>query len=50
MEVCIVKLDWIFFKEDVEELFFLINIGYIGIFEEYVLLVIGLDNGVFVIC
>ena len=46
MEVCIVKPDRIFFKEDAEELLLPTNTGYIGILEEHAPLVTGLDNGV----
>lgn len=46
MEVCIVKPDRIFFKEDAEELLLPTNTGYIGILEAHAPLVTGLDNGV----
>ena len=49
MEVCIVKPDRIFFKEDAEELLLPTNTGYIGILEEHAPLVTGLDNGVLAI-
>ena len=46
MEVCIVKPDRIFFKEDAEELLLPTSTGYIGILKEHAPLVTGLDNGV----
>ena len=46
MEVCIVKPDRIFFKEDAEELLLPTNTGYVGILEAHAPLVTGLDNGV----
>jgi F-type H+-transporting ATPase subunit epsilon len=46
MEVCIVKPDRIFFKEEAEELLLPTNTGYIGILSEHAPLVTGLDNGV----
>jgi F-type H+-transporting ATPase subunit epsilon len=46
MEVCIVKPDRIFFKEDAEELLLPTSTGYIGILQEHAPLVTGLDNGV----
>jgi len=46
MEVCIVKPDRIFFKEDAEELLLPTNTGYIGILQEHAPLVTGLDNGI----
>ena len=49
MEVCIVKPDRIFFKEDAEVLLLPTNTGYIGILEEHAPLVTGLDNGVLAI-
>ena len=49
MEVCIVKPDKIFFKEEAEELLLPTNTGYIGILSEHAPLVTGLDNGVLAI-
>ena len=46
MEVCIVKPDRIFFKEEAEELLLPTSTGYIGILKEHAPLVTGLDNGV----
>ena len=46
MEVCIVKPDRIFFKEEAEELLLPTNTGYIGILSEHAPLVTALDNGV----
>jgi F-type H+-transporting ATPase subunit epsilon len=46
MEVCIVKPDRIFLKEDAQELLLPTNTGYVGILEEHAPLVTGLDNGV----
>ena len=49
MEVCIVKPDRIFFKEEAEELLLPTNTGYIGILKDHAPLVTGLDNGVLAI-
>ena len=49
MEVCIVKPDRIFFKEEAQELLLPTNTGYVGILEEHAPLVTGLDNGVLAI-
>jgi len=46
MEVCIVKPDRIFFKEDADELLLPTNTGYIGILKDHAPVVTGLDNGV----
>jgi F-type H+-transporting ATPase subunit epsilon len=46
MEVCILKPDRIFFKEDAEELLIQTTTGYIGILQEHVPLVTTLKNGV----
>ena len=46
MEVCIVKPDRIFFKEEAEELLLPTSTGYIGVLKEHAPLVTGLDNGV----
>ena len=46
MEVCIVKPDRIFMKENADELLLPTNTGYIGILSEHAPLVTGLDNGV----
>ena len=49
MEVCIVKPDRIFFKEEAEELLLPTNTGYIGILKDHAPLVTGLNNGVLAI-
>lgn len=46
MEVCIVKPDRIFFKEEADELLLPTNTGYIGILKDHAPVVTGLDNGV----